>query len=76
MYKCIKRNNYNIFYIFFMFNKFIDRSNAEEEEAFSCPICLEGLTNSGGHRPACLKCGHIFGDVCLQRWIKVNIKFS
>ncbi|XP_050539339.1 E3 ubiquitin-protein ligase RFWD3-like isoform X2 [Daktulosphaira vitifoliae] len=46
--------------------------NMGEEDAFSCPICLEGLTNTGGHKPACLKCGHIFGENCLQRWIKTG----
>ncbi|XP_050419989.1 E3 ubiquitin-protein ligase RFWD3-like [Adelges cooleyi] len=43
-----------------------------DDDAFSCPICLEGLTNTGGHKPACLKCGHIFGENCLQRWIKTG----
>ncbi|XP_060878073.1 E3 ubiquitin-protein ligase RFWD3-like isoform X2 [Metopolophium dirhodum] len=43
-----------------------------EDEAFSCSICLDTLTNTGMHKPACLKCGHIFGESCLQRWIKIG----
>lgn len=51
-------------------DKFTDCQH-EADEVFSCPICLEGLTSSGIHRPACLKCGHIFGEHCIQKWIKV-----
>jgi len=29
------------------------------------------MTNTGQHRPSCLKCGHIFGEKCLRKWIKV-----
>uniref|UniRef100_A0A2S2PGK9 RING-type E3 ubiquitin transferase n=1 Tax=Schizaphis graminum TaxID=13262 RepID=A0A2S2PGK9_SCHGA len=42
------------------------------DEAFACSICLDTLTNTGSHKPACLKCGHIFGENCLQRWIKIG----
>ncbi|XP_015374323.1 PREDICTED: uncharacterized protein LOC107169175 [Diuraphis noxia] len=49
-----------------------DGNSKTEDEAFSCSICLDTLTNTGLHRPACLKCGHIFGENCLQRWIKTG----
>ncbi|XP_022181276.1 E3 ubiquitin-protein ligase RFWD3-like isoform X2 [Myzus persicae] len=49
-----------------------DENSKADDEAFSCSICLDTLTNTGLHRPACLKCGHIFGENCLQRWIKTG----
>uniref|UniRef100_A0A8D9ENJ2 RING-type E3 ubiquitin transferase n=1 Tax=Cacopsylla melanoneura TaxID=428564 RepID=A0A8D9ENJ2_9HEMI len=37
-----------------------------------CNICYDNYTAVGPHRPACLKCGHIFGFACLERWLKVS----
>ncbi|KAE9528787.1 hypothetical protein AGLY_012362 [Aphis glycines] len=41
----------------------------KSDEASSCTICLDKLTSAGLHKPVCLKCGHIFGEHCLKRWI-------
>ena len=40
----------------------------------TCSICFEPWTNSGEHRLVCLKCGHLFGENCIERWVKTNPK--
>lgn len=45
-----------------------EETDANEEE--TCSICLEPWTNSGAHRLVCLKCGHLFGEACIERWLK------
>lgn len=34
----------------------------------SCTICFESWTSSGPHRLVCLRCGHLFGKSCIERW--------
>lgn len=36
----------------------------------TCPICLDYWELHGDHRPVCLKCGHIFGESCIRRWLR------
>lgn len=45
-----------------------------QDEGELCPICFECWTNAGAHRLVCLKCGHLFGESCIDRWIKSNPK--
>ncbi len=53
-------------------------SKTEKEESGGdeevCSICFEPWTNSGIHRLVCLKCGHLFGEGCIDRWVKSNPK--
>ncbi|KAF9435361.1 RING finger and WD repeat domain-containing protein 3 [Entomortierella beljakovae] len=42
--------------------------NVETEESV-CSICFEPWTNSGNHRLASIKCGHLFGESCILKWI-------
>ncbi|XP_030622349.1 E3 ubiquitin-protein ligase RFWD3 [Chanos chanos] len=42
----------------------------EEGEGETCSICFEPWTTSGDHRLAALRCGHLFGFVCIDRWLK------
>ncbi|KAK7891080.1 hypothetical protein WMY93_023043 [Mugilogobius chulae] len=42
----------------------------EEGEGDTCAICFEPWTTAGEHRPSALRCGHLFGFTCIQRWIK------
>ncbi|XP_053207344.1 E3 ubiquitin-protein ligase RFWD3-like [Panonychus citri] len=35
----------------------------------ACSICLESFVTSGDHQVAALKCGHIFGEICIRRWL-------
>lgn len=35
-----------------------------------CFAVQDLMSEQGGHRPATLKCGHIFGEACIRRWLK------
>ncbi|KAG8562419.1 hypothetical protein GDO81_015669 [Engystomops pustulosus] len=43
---------------------------AEEDEGDTCAICFESWTNAGQHRLSALRCGHLFGFTCIDRWLK------
>lgn len=40
------------------------------ESASTCMICMEEWTIGSAHRICCLKCGHLFGRSCIERWIR------
>ncbi|XP_062997026.1 E3 ubiquitin-protein ligase RFWD3 isoform X1 [Elgaria multicarinata webbii] len=42
----------------------------EEESGDTCAICFEEWTNAGEHRLSALRCGHLFGYSCIERWLK------
>ncbi|XP_019713221.1 E3 ubiquitin-protein ligase RFWD3 isoform X2 [Hippocampus comes] len=44
-------------------------SQSEEGEGDTCSICFEAWTAAGEHRVAALRCGHLFGFTCIQRWL-------
>ncbi|XP_040583417.1 E3 ubiquitin-protein ligase rfwd3.L [Lepeophtheirus salmonis] len=44
--------------------------NDEEEDGSYCTICFESWTNSGEHRIASLRCGHFFGFICIEKWLR------
>lgn len=48
----------------------VQSPQAEEGEGETCTICFEPWTTAGDHRPSALRCGHLFGFTCIQRWIK------
>lgn len=41
----------------------------EDEDGKLCPICLDSWTTSGEHRLCALRCGHLFGHNCVERWL-------
>ncbi|GAM27878.1 hypothetical protein SAMD00019534_110540 [Acytostelium subglobosum LB1] len=41
-------------------------SNGDEA---NCVICYDYFHQTGEHRPAALKCGHIFGGSCIRKWL-------
>ncbi|XP_019630805.1 PREDICTED: E3 ubiquitin-protein ligase RFWD3-like isoform X1 [Branchiostoma belcheri] len=41
-----------------------------DDDSDCCSICFESWTNSGNHRLASLKCGHLFGQSCIEKWLK------
>ncbi|KAI0980694.1 hypothetical protein GJ496_001483 [Pomphorhynchus laevis] len=47
-------------------------SASETEESETCLICFESWTNSGPHRIVSLKCGHLFGKSCIEKWYRQN----
>ena len=50
-----------------------DESSQPEEDSVTCPICFENWTSNGEHRVVSLKCGHLFGKVCIERWLKNSV---
>ncbi|KAM3919187.1 E3 ubiquitin-protein ligase RFWD3 [Leptodactylus fuscus] len=42
----------------------------EEDEGDTCAICFESWTNAGQHRLSALRCGHLFGYTCIDRWLR------
>lgn len=46
--------------------------HCEEGDGDSCSICFEAWTTAGEHRLSALRCGHIFGFTCIQRWLKAQ----
>ncbi|XP_071393539.1 E3 ubiquitin-protein ligase rfwd3.S-like, partial [Centroberyx affinis] len=42
----------------------------EEGEGDTCSICFEPWTAAGEHRLATLRCGHLFGHTCIDRWLR------
>ncbi|XP_034443276.1 E3 ubiquitin-protein ligase RFWD3 isoform X1 [Hippoglossus hippoglossus] len=47
-------------------------SLSEESERDNCTICFEAWTTAGEHRLSALRCGHLFGYTCIQRWLKAQ----
>ncbi|EAX97902.1 hypothetical protein TVAG_059670 [Trichomonas vaginalis G3] len=41
-----------------------DTENQEEEDLFTCPICMEEL-----HDPVATPCGHVFCRRCIEEWL-------
>ena len=35
----------------------------------TCVICFEPMANTGEHKLAALACGHVFGFVCVEKWV-------
>lgn len=38
----------------------------------TCSICFEPFTSTSEHRVVSIKCGHIFGKECIERWLKTK----
>ena len=46
-----------------------ESDDSNSDDISSCPICLEPWTSSGRHRICSLKCGHLFGKCCIEKWL-------
>ena len=44
-------------------------TDKDDEEGQCCPICFDQWTNSGQHRLVSLRCGHLFGQSCIEKWL-------
>lgn len=44
--------------------------NRSEIDGLFCSICMEAWTNDGDHQICCLPCGHIYGLLCIKKWLK------
>lgn len=51
-------------------NRIFDDPENDDDDGMTCPICLDYWELHGDHRPVCLKCGHIFGESCIRRWLR------
>ncbi|KAI1289980.1 E3 ubiquitin-protein ligase RFWD3 [Halotydeus destructor] len=38
-------------------------------EDINCPVCLAPWTTNDEHRLVSLKCGHLFGKICIETWL-------
>ncbi|XP_052746090.1 E3 ubiquitin-protein ligase RFWD3 [Bicyclus anynana] len=47
-------------------------NDSVQEEGETCPICLEAWGTSGAHRLVALRCGHVFGQSCVSRWLRAR----
>ena len=47
-----------------------DARSPGSEDGQCCTICFEPWSNSGEHRIAALRCGHLFGKACIERWLR------
>lgn len=47
--------------------KFLDE---DDDDGATCSICLEQWEMCGEHRLTSLKCGHLFGQSCIKRWLQ------
>ncbi|XP_051975746.1 E3 ubiquitin-protein ligase RFWD3 isoform X1 [Xyrauchen texanus] len=45
------------------------QEEADDGEGETCSICFEPWTTAGDHRLAALRCGHLFGHICIKRWL-------
>jgi hypothetical protein len=41
-----------------------------QEDPSVCVVCFEQFTSGGAHRPASLRCGHVFGRSCIATWLE------
>ncbi|XP_052215341.1 E3 ubiquitin-protein ligase RFWD3-like isoform X2 [Dreissena polymorpha] len=46
------------------------KDGGDDDDGDSCPICFESWTTSGAHRLSSLKCGHLFGQSCIEKWLR------
>ncbi|XP_017087632.2 E3 ubiquitin-protein ligase RFWD3 [Drosophila bipectinata] len=48
----------------------------DEDDGLTCPICLDSWEMSGDHRLVSLRCGHLFGEACIRRWLNESQRQS
>ncbi|TYZ59098.1 hypothetical protein PybrP1_007218 [[Pythium] brassicae (nom. inval.)] len=47
----------------------VETKVVERAQATECTVCCDPCTVSGPHRLVALKCGHLFGKHCIERWL-------
>eukprot|EP00466_Bigelowiella_natans_P005304 jgi/Bigna1/136815/aug1.36_g11523 len=45
----------------------VQQQPQKEEETSRCPICFDQWHTAGIHRICVLKCGHLFGKICIEK---------
>uniref|UniRef100_A0A1A9UP22 RING-type domain-containing protein n=1 Tax=Glossina austeni TaxID=7395 RepID=A0A1A9UP22_GLOAU len=51
-----------------------ENSPENDDDGLTCSICFDVWEMSGEHRLASLKCGHLFGDSCIRRWLNESAR--
>ncbi|KAI8576088.1 hypothetical protein K450DRAFT_258396 [Umbelopsis ramanniana AG] len=47
----------------------VQEPDSQDDLVCQCPICFEKWGNTGSHRLISMKCGHLFGQSCIEKWI-------
>ncbi|CAO3665572.1 unnamed protein product [Umbelopsis ramanniana] len=47
----------------------VQENDSQDDLLCQCPICFEKWSNTGSHRLISMKCGHLFGQSCIEKWI-------
>lgn len=55
---------------FYRTNRIDSDTEVEDDDGLTCPICLDHWEMIGQHRLVSLKCGHLFGESCIRRWLR------
>eukprot|EP00039_Didymoeca_costata_P000772 m.47214 g.47214 ORF g.47214 m.47214 type:complete len:837 (-) comp10465_c0_seq1:19-2529(-) len=42
----------------------------DDDDGNTCSICFDEWTTAGPHRVSSLKCGHLYGKSCIEKWLK------
>lgn len=48
----------------------------DDDDGQTCPVCLDSWELTGDHRLISLKCGHLFGDSCIRRYLSIFVVVS
>ena len=51
-------------------------TSSQEIDSQCCSICYEPWTSTGLHRLVSLKCGHLFGESCIDKWLRQTTSSS
>jgi len=47
----------------------VELTTPSEQQNMICSICFDPWTNNGPHKIVSLKCGHLFGESCIKKWV-------
>lgn len=47
-----------------------NRFMSQSQGMAPCPICLSSMNPEGDHKICTLKCGHLFGFICIFQWLE------
>ena len=51
-------------------------TSSQEVDSQCCSVCYEPWTTTGIHRLVSLKCGHLFGESCIDKWLRQTANSS
>ena len=51
-------------------------TSSQDVDSQCCSVCYEPWTTTGLHRLVSLKCGHLFGESCIDKWLRQTANSS